>query len=112
MPTRRHRAGLSLIELFIVLGVTALLIALLIPAVQAARESARLTTCRSNLKQLGLALHNYHSVHDCFPPGGMNALSTHVFLLPYIGRRDLYDRIEFATPWPNPRPELEAVSEV
>ncbi|MDQ3329667.1 MAG: DUF1559 domain-containing protein, partial [Planctomycetota bacterium] len=102
-----RRTGFSLIELFVVLGVIALLIALLIPAVQAARETARRMQCKSHLKQLGLALHHYESAHGCFPPGGMNGLSTHVFLLPYVERPDLYGRIEFDIPWIGPRPGLK-----
>ncbi|MGC1272309.1 MAG: DUF1559 domain-containing protein [Planctomycetaceae bacterium] len=107
-----RRSGFTLLELFVVIGVIALLIALLLPAIQAARESARRTECKSHLKQLGLALHNYESVHRCFPPGGMSGLSTHVFLLPYIERRDLHDRIEFEIPWNDPRPEVDAASKI
>ena len=63
------RRGFTLIELLVVIAIIAVLIALLLPAVQAAREAARRAQCVNNLKQLGLALHNYHSVHNCFPPG-------------------------------------------
>jgi prepilin-type N-terminal cleavage/methylation domain-containing protein len=65
----RVARGFTLIELLVVIALVAMLIALLLPAVQAAREAARRTHCANNLKQIGLALHNYHGVHNVFPPG-------------------------------------------
>src|SRR5271166_525423 len=65
----RHRAGFTLIELLVVIAIIAALIALLLPAVQAAREAARRAACLNNLKQIGLALHNYQLVHDVFAIG-------------------------------------------
>src|SRR3954451_7046923 len=65
----RPRRGFTLIELLVVIAIIAVLIALLLPAVQAAREAARRAQCVNNLKQIGLALHNYHQSNDCFPLG-------------------------------------------
>src|ERR1700732_3265675 len=61
-------SGFSIIELIVVIGIIGLLAALLLPAVQAARESARATQCFNNLRQLGVAFHNYHDAHSCLPP--------------------------------------------
>src|ERR1700677_374208 len=69
VPTRARRAGFTLIELLVVIAIIATLIALLLPAVQAAREAARRSQCRNNLKQFGIAMHNYHDVCRMFPMG-------------------------------------------
>jgi prepilin-type N-terminal cleavage/methylation domain-containing protein/prepilin-type processing-associated H-X9-DG protein len=104
-PALSQRTGFTLIELLVVLAVIALLLALLLPAVQAAREAARRATCKSNLRQIGTALHNYHDSHQVFPPGLFNSVvpltgpnherrSGIPPLFPYLERQALHDGIE------------------
>ena len=66
---RYRRLGFTLIALLVVIAIIAVLITLLLPAVQAAREAARRIQCTNNLKQIGLAMHGYHDVNNCLPPG-------------------------------------------
>ena len=70
-PVRDRKRGFTLIELLVVIAIIAILMALLLPAVQQAREAARCTQCRNNLKQIGLAFHNYYDTHQVFPPGAL-----------------------------------------
>lgn len=95
---RPNRGGFTLIELLVVIAIIAILVALLLPAVQQAREAARRSTCKNQLKQIGIGLHNYHDVHDTLPPGGMsggNELSWLVMILPSIDYTTLYDTVNF-----------------
>jgi prepilin-type N-terminal cleavage/methylation domain-containing protein len=98
-----RRSGFTLIELLVVIAIIAILIALLLPAVQQAREAARRTQCRNNIKQLGLAFHNYHDSLNTFPPASTlslpNSNGQHTWvelILPYIDQAPLYNQINFS----------------
>ncbi len=102
--------GFTLVELLVVIAIIGILIALLLPAVQAAREAARRSQCANNFKQVGVAMHNYHAAHNCFPPG-LYAIplstpnpshfyySWGAYLLPFMEQQGLYDNIDFAAMW-------------
>lgn len=106
---RPHSRGFTLIELLVVIAIIAILIALLLPAVQQAREAARRSTCKNSLKQIGLALHNYHDVHRCYPPGYIargvvasdpaspnetgSGFSWGTMILPYMDQAPLYNQL-------------------
>ncbi|QDT15031.1 DUF1559 domain-containing protein [Alienimonas californiensis] len=101
----RARPGFTLIELLVVIAIIAILVSLLLPAVQQAREAARRSQCLNNLKQLGLALHNYESTYQRFPPGGWdsyNSFSQQAQLLPYLDAEPLSKSISFEDPLMDP----------
>jgi prepilin-type N-terminal cleavage/methylation domain-containing protein/prepilin-type processing-associated H-X9-DG protein len=103
----KSRFGFTLIELLVVIAIIGVLISLLLPAVQHAREAARRTQCANNLKQFGLAVHNYADIHDVFPPGYVSLWDSRLgedtgpgwgwasFLIPLLERDDLYHAVNF-----------------
>lgn len=99
---RRRMSAFTLVELLVVIAIIGILVALLLPAVQASREAARRIQCANNLKQLGLAMHNYHDIYKCLPPGFMvvnergqinGGWAWGVFLMPFIEQSPLQDKL-------------------
>jgi len=117
----RFGAGFSLVELLVVIGIIGTLLGLLLPAVQAVRNTTRRTTCRSNLRQIGVALLAYHDTHGSFPVGGLEPISPKwpkgrqlawsAFILPQLEQESLYSRIDFTKPFDSPD-NAEAAAEV
>src|SRR5262245_35096511 len=92
-----HRSGFTLIELLVVIAIIAILIGLLLPAIQKVREAANRTTCENNLKQLGIAAHNYQSAQNRLPPGmDTQHVGCVVYLLPYMEQDNQFALFSFA----------------
>jgi prepilin-type N-terminal cleavage/methylation domain-containing protein len=109
VPHAPGRRGFTLIELLVVIAIIAILIALLVPAVQKVRDAAARTQCLNNLKQLGLAMHNYEGVHRHFPPSTITTggaatqpWSAQAFLLPYLEGDNVYKLIDFSVGYHTP----------
>jgi prepilin-type N-terminal cleavage/methylation domain-containing protein len=117
--SRRPSAGFTLVELLVVIAIIGILVALLLPAIQAARESARRTQCSNHMKQIGVALHNFENAFGHLPPGGISGSSvtvahkkfkvpanvTHgwaIFLMPYLEQQTLWDNYRLDVDWRAP----------
>jgi prepilin-type N-terminal cleavage/methylation domain-containing protein/prepilin-type processing-associated H-X9-DG protein len=104
-----RKKGFTLIELLVVIAIIAILIGLLLPAVQKVREAASRLKCQNNLKQIGLAVHNYHSANECFPPAGSYvkgspsvSYSTLAVILPHVEQENLQKLMNLALPYTDP----------
>ncbi|MFM7074309.1 MAG: DUF1559 domain-containing protein [Planctomycetota bacterium] len=98
----RLATGFTLVELLVVIAIIGVLVALLLPAVQAARESARRTQCTNNLKQLALGCHNYHDTNNALPFAYQQNISHLARLLPFIEQSALHDRVNYSVPFSDP----------
>jgi prepilin-type N-terminal cleavage/methylation domain-containing protein len=101
-----HRSGFTLVELLVVIAIIGILVALLLPAIQAAREAARRTQCTNHLKQIGVAIHNFHDTYRMLPPthtGGAPPNDRYgtwfVVILPFLEQQSLYDEFDLTQTW-------------
>ncbi len=107
-PRKKLRCGFTLIELLVVISIIGILMSLLLPAVQAVRESARRTQCKNNLHQLALATTNYHDAIGRLPPArpADGFLTWYVFIMPFIEGNSLYSRFDIAAPYADQDPDV------
>lgn len=117
----KGRRGFTLIELLVVIAIIAILVALLLPAVQQAREAARRSSCKNNIKQLGLALHNYHDTHRMFPinwgvdftvNNGTPQATWIMYILPFIEESALYDTLNFNVDMSDPANNAASLTKI
>ncbi|WP_430438369.1 DUF1559 domain-containing protein [Neorhodopirellula lusitana] len=117
--SRRCRSAFTLVELLVVIAIIGVLVGLLLPAVQAAREAMRRASCQNNLHQIGLGLHNYHAAFGKFPPGAIEVrpqvangkqYAWSAFILPHLEQAALAERIDFNRPFDDPA-NLDAAAE-
>ena len=97
--TAQRRLGFTLVELLVVIAIIAMLVTLLLPAVQAAREAARRISCMNNMKQLGVAAHNYHDSYKVLPPARHRNHTWAVKILPFIEQQALYNKYRLDRAW-------------
>ncbi|MCE9525132.1 MAG: DUF1559 domain-containing protein [Planctomycetales bacterium] len=98
----QKRSAFTLVELLVVIAIIGVLVALLLPAVQFARESARRMQCGSQMRQFGIAMHTYHDTLKTLPPGiGAGNMSTHAYLLPFMEYSNVHQQIDFTVSWNN-----------
>src|SRR5687768_13524816 len=120
VPSSCPRRAFTLVELLVVIAIIGILVALLLPAVQAAREASRRSSCANNLKQIGLALHNHHDVVGFLPPGSIQVAATPQqvhqelnipitvnhgwgpLLFPFMEQKNLYDQYRLDLDWRDP----------
>lgn len=109
---KNRKSGVTLVELLVVIAIIGVLIGMLLPAVQAARESARRSQCNNNLRQLGIAMQNYHDSKKAFPPGNANTISGHAFLLDFMEEKAIKGMVNFNANYDDPSNEKARAQEI